>query len=119
MRQDEFGRSCGTQEGTLKGSGKMAMIVVAPLIVQSPTLVESPIVPPMVPTSMEEDIASVVAQAPSSLSGDGGKLRAVLIEIENILILPDEAFMVEATVLLKRAVEKPRTLRIYRRGCQT
>lgn len=73
----------------------MAMPMVVPSIVPSPTSVEPLVVLPMGLYPMEEDITPLVAQVPLLLSGDGKQSEAVSMEVKNIPILLDGAFIME------------------------
>lgn len=76
--------------------------MVVPLMALPPTPVDLPVIPPMAPTPMEEDVTLPVVQAPSLLGGDGGHLEVVSVKVENIPTPSDEAFMMEAIIPSKR-----------------
>lgn len=66
-----------------------------------PTPIDLSIVPPSALTLIEEKVAPLVVQALSLLNGGNDPLKEVSMKVENIT-LPDEIFVVEATVPLKR-----------------
>lgn len=66
-----------------------------------PTPVESPIAPPLALVLIGK-VALLVAKALSLLNGDASLSKKVSMEVENIITLSDEAFMVKTIILAER-----------------
>lgn len=62
------------------------------------------IMPPLALASIEGEVAPPIDQAPSSLGGDDGQPKEILIEVENITTSLDKAFMVEAIIPSQRVL---------------
>lgn len=78
------------------------MLVVAPQVEPSSTLVDIYTFPLTMLALMEDDIALLAIRAPSSLGGDGEQPKEIPMEIVEVSMMLDEAFVVEAVMPLKR-----------------
>lgn len=69
--------------------------MVTPPVVPPPALVNFLVAPLSASTPTKGEVAPLVAQVPSSLSGDGGQPEKVSMEVESIATLSDETFVME------------------------